>query len=225
MALMFCSDEHHRELVEALGEEVGTTLYLVECELLALNNDYYWYKALFGTSSERVEILKKAAGSIAAVVDEAMYDEVLARIARLLDRESTFGKKNLSLKRLVMVCEKNQSIARDVINSVKSQIDAIDLEANKICFLRDKALSHNDLKYVSEDSKGYGRPSRAEINHVIELMERLCNTIRLSKDMPECDYSPAGQKAHDNRLFFALEKGLEILDTPEGFRDFLFWRG
>lgn len=146
MALMFCSDEHHQELVEALGEEVGTTLYLVECELLALNNDYYWYKALFGTSAERVEILKKAAGSIAAVVDEAMYDEVLARIARLLDRESTCGKKNLSLKRLVMVCEKNRSIARDVINSVESQLDAIDIEANNICFLRDKALSHNDLK-------------------------------------------------------------------------------
>lgn len=50
-------------------------------------------------------------------------------------------------------------------------------------------------------------------------MERLCNTIRLSKDMPECDYSPICQKAHDNRLFSVLEKGLEVLDTTEGRKE------
>ena len=103
MALIFCSDEHRQELVEALGEEVGATLYLVECELLGLNYDYRWYRSLFGTSAERVEILNKAAGGIAAVIDEAMYDEVLSRIARLLDKESMRGKNNLSLKRLYMV--------------------------------------------------------------------------------------------------------------------------
>ena len=225
MALIFCSDEHRQELVEALGEEVGATLYLVECELLGLNYDYRWYRSLFGTSSERVEILNKAAGGIAAVIDEAMYDEVLSRIARLLDKESMRGKNNLSLKRLYMVCKKDQSIARDLVDSIKSQLDVIELEASNICFLRNKALSHNDLKYISEDSKGHGRPSRVEISHVIKLIEQLCNTIRLSKDMSECDYSLAGQKAHDSRFFFVLEKGLEILDTPEGLRDFLFWRG
>lgn len=99
------------------------------------------------------------------LMQTAMMESLLMRISRLMDKDSTGNRHNLSLDRL---CNSKPNVKADVCE-LREKWDASGLKR-----IRDKYLSHNDLVRASTEPHSLNIPlSEADVSAMESLAEGL----------------------------------------------------
>jgi hypothetical protein len=66
------------------------------------------YRQVFGTSEERIKLLNETAPAFFKVCQDAIWADIRMELSRITDPAETFGKPNLTLKRLVNLIDPAQ---------------------------------------------------------------------------------------------------------------------
>ena len=92
--------EVEQQYLEACGPELGPLLHRLVGECTRLHWKWADYVELYGKSPERIELLNRASASFFRLVQDTLWEDILLHIARLVDRETSAGKENLTLRRI-----------------------------------------------------------------------------------------------------------------------------
>lgn len=94
-------DEVKQRYVTSMGKELGQLFHLLWNECVWLHWKWSEYATLYGSKSERVDLLNQAAPAFFKIVQDAMWEDILLHICRLTDPpKSRRGKHTLTLRRL-----------------------------------------------------------------------------------------------------------------------------
>jgi hypothetical protein len=163
------------------------------------------YRILFGTP-ERVETLRAAAGLFFGIVQQALWENVLLHIARLVDRPQTGRKSNLTLQRL----------PRLVDAAIKAQTEQLldrCLEKTKFAVdWRHPYLAHLDLDLALALEKGaqpLAPASRTSVQEAIDAIAELLNSVDRHYRNVTVRYAPLTATGNAESLLYVLEEGLK----------------
>ena len=172
------------QIVEDYSQTLGPKLGRAYAHLLSdfSNTLLSWrtYRQLFGTNRKRVELLNRASGPVAVVIERALFEGVVLSLCRIADPASSGRggvRTNLTLRR---IAEDPNAPAE-----LHGLIDALDQEIAPLRQMRDKAIAHRDLPIALKAGRLDG-VSRAQIETVIarvkacfgEVDGKLLNTHR-----------------------------------------------
>jgi hypothetical protein len=169
-------DEAREEDIAAFPEGIGELYHELSSNVAHLHLNWNDYRALFGTSAERIEILNWAAPTFFGLLDGILLHNVLLTIARLTDPCRTSGHDNASLAQLV---DKLKPFVDEALFA-DLQMELRDLEDHcaTIRDMRNRILAHSDLAtelgYHPEPAPGV---SRAYVESVLERIRKLINGI------------------------------------------------
>lgn len=124
-----------------LGLDFGDLFKDIENDLYSLRVHWRIYTALFGTNSERVELLNQISGSTNYFIEKALFETAMLSLCRLTDPPSSMrGKlKNITVQRVpefVQNPDQGASIKRIVKKAVS--------DAEFARGWRNKRLAHSD---------------------------------------------------------------------------------
>jgi hypothetical protein len=81
-----------------MGDELGAQYSALWQEVALLYRNWLQYVELFGTKRSRIELLNASAPYFFHMLQEDLWGATLLHIARLTDKSSTRGKKNLTIR-------------------------------------------------------------------------------------------------------------------------------
>jgi hypothetical protein len=167
------AEEVKQERLQGMGPELGEFYSLLadECQILFL--EWVEYKTLFGTSPERIELLNETASHFFGRLQNALWEMILLRMARLLDPpNSGTSKENVTLRKLP-----------DIVNpALKSKIDRLVGVARSHCAFtqewRNRYIAHRDLR-IAQDESGTLLPSasRSKVDVALDAIAVVLNAI------------------------------------------------
>jgi hypothetical protein len=169
-------------------------------DLVMLAEIHKFYAELFN-DSKNFPIFNETSAAAFRLIQEALFTDIIVRLSRLFDPESSCGKENLSLRRLI------------------SQLDdKADLEP-KLAFLRDecapviswrmKLIAHRDLRHALNPIDNPLPAIKLEkIRTIIEGTSQLMNDIVRKYKDTEMMFEFPGKGEAENMIFW-LEKGIE----------------
>lgn len=158
---------------QAMGAELAELYEALWQEVAWLYAKWGQYVALFGTKSERIDLLNKASPFFFKLVQDALWEDSVLHIARLTDRKETSRKANLSIRQF-------ENLAIDPLISGKIE-DLIAVCMDKSKFARDwrnRHIAHRDLaRAISEHAEPLMPASRAMVKEVLEALSNLLNAF------------------------------------------------
>jgi len=163
MARYMTGEEVENEHLQVLGPELGRLYHRLYNECAWLQIKWAQYVELFGSKSERIDLLNRAAALFFRVVQDSLWEDTLMHLARLTDPEQSGpGKENLTLRRLpALVCDE----LRDDVGSLVNEA------VNATAFARDwrnRHIAHRDLALALEEGARPLEPaSRASVKEAI----------------------------------------------------------
>ena len=94
-----------RKVYDALDDEIGW-----------IHAKWQIFRQVYGKDKQRVDLLNEFAPVFFRICQDALLDDVLLSLSRLLDRPDMGGRKNLSLEFLVEMvdCEEHGSLCADL---------------------------------------------------------------------------------------------------------------
>lgn len=194
--------------IAEMGEEIGTIYSALWQEVAWINKKWAQYVALFGTNSERIELLNRAAPSMIRTVQDTLWEDVLLHLARLTDPPKSMGKANLSVRHLAAL------LAGAPIGTKADSLAATALSACE--FARDwrnRRLAHRDLDLaLGQSVQPLAPASRAAVKESLVALEELLNSVSLHylDSTTRFDLGPGGEDAVS--LLYLLRDGLRFQD-------------
>ena len=91
------ADQVKKENLDKLGPQLGPVFSELRDDLAWLQVKWGEYRELYGTSSERIELMNSAAGLFFRILQDAMWEDALLHLCRLTDPAVMGSKKNLSI--------------------------------------------------------------------------------------------------------------------------------
>ncbi len=124
-----------------LGDELGGVLVHVRNDLVSLRARWGVYKSLFGTNTQRINLLSSASEIVSFYFERSLFESTISAICRVTDPPVARENRNVSLHRL---------------KSAFEGCDGLD-DFNELCFeaneksrfarrWRDKIFAHSDDK-------------------------------------------------------------------------------
>jgi hypothetical protein len=159
---------------EAMGPALGP-IYTALCdELVWLHMKWANYLAIFGTSSTRVELANRAAGSFFHVIQEVMWSDLLIGLARVTDPPRTRGRDNLTVQ-----CLPSLISDTPIYEGIQSQLDSVLKSAVFARKWRNRHLAHRDLSRAIAGKKAEPLPSAslASVRECLSGMVALLNLV------------------------------------------------
>lgn len=165
--------EVREEGIGLMGPALGETYILLGASLVELNVKWSIYRAIYGTSEERVKLVNSAAGLFFQTVQNSLWDDILVHISRLMDRPDTFGKDNLTILRLGLLldCEETLPIFDKQLGIAK--------ECCKFAQdWRHRRIAHSDLALrLNSNAKPLERASRKQIHDALSSIADVLNVL------------------------------------------------
>lgn len=160
-------EEQLKENICILGEDLGRLYTDLFKELLGIFLIWKEYKALFGTSQERINLLNYTAPSFFFLIQEIMLSQIVTNIARLTDPPESYGKQNITILAL------NKYEKGKVIDE---EIERLKKEVEPLKEYRNKKIGHLDL----DTRRGKNRVLLninivEEIDRIIMLIKNVLN--------------------------------------------------
>lgn len=158
--------EYH---IEVLGEELGMIFNILYADILYLHLNWGEYECMFGdVSQENIDLMKTFRPSFFRVVQNSIFESVVLRICRLVDPETTMGKKNLSLFQL------SRLVDSEISDNVNIKLEKIKEKSKSCIDWRNRWIAHKDLEVSLESSeKKLQHLSRNDINAILKELENL----------------------------------------------------
>jgi hypothetical protein len=177
---------------------------LSKLELEFADIKYRWriHSELFD-DDENVNLLNRCGGQVFSMLQQLMVYDTLAAICRLCDPAKSAGQENNSIYNQY---EKQKSKLNDSeVQEIDALLSCLESKMKNIRFLRNKAMSHNDLG-VSEKAIMLPSIKYGEVDEVIELAGNLLNKI----------FRVSGTYSSVTAFGLGVTKLLEVLRAGEG---------
>ena len=155
------------------------TIYTLDQEFDQLQNDFAflctawkYYIQLYGTNSERIDLLNEIAPAYFGIMQVIMYEHFLNGIARITDASTTTGHPNLVLRRLIEKMDNHGELKR----KLEERWSVIEPFREKIKLVRNKLISHRDLHLaIVPADHVIPRIDRDQIINTLKAIENFLN--------------------------------------------------
>jgi AbiU2 len=165
-------EQVERNYIEVMGPELGAFYSCLWAECVHLHMTWGEYVILFGTSEDTVDLLNRAAPDFTRMVQDALWENVLMHLCRLVDSRTTLGKENLTIHRLPEL----------VAPSLRPEVEQAILAAQShFAFAKDwrnRRISHADLGLsLGGSSRPLALASRAKVKEALQALCRVLNLV------------------------------------------------
>lgn len=160
---LFLKDGHEDAFAKLSDVLVGETATIV----------LKWrvYLAMFGTNQQRVEMMNSVSGLTAAIIQDAIYSDVILSLCRLSDPASQHRNKNNSVARLVGMFQEGS--AKDRFSSLAGEFT---MACQPLRRVRNLFLAHADSA-ASLDRENASGISRVQIETAMDCLKNVIRTI------------------------------------------------
>jgi len=134
-------EKHLRDM----GQDLGLVYHELSNEVAWLHAKWNQYRQLFGHSPKRVDLLNSAASHFFRIVQDALWDDIILHLARLMDPLRSSGKTNLTLRRLPGVIP-DPNLKREVEKLIEAALTTSSFARD----WRNRKLAHIDLELALE---------------------------------------------------------------------------
>ena len=184
-------DELRKSFLRHFPGEAGELFYWVWNDVSVLHFDWKTYRALFGTSPERVELLNRVAGVFFGTVHRVLLYDVLLRLARLTDPAVTGHRKDRENAGLRQLVEKlKPRLAPAAHSDLEQQVDELVTLCGPIRENRDRRMAHSDLatalEYHPDPLPGV---SRAQVEEILSRIRAFINKLEWHTERPQTDFT------------------------------------
>jgi len=166
------AEEARAEYILKMGAELGEVYNRLYNECAGLHFKWSKFRALFGTSESRVDLLNSIAPQTTRVIQDAMWDDILLHICRLTDNERVAGRRTLTLQKLPRLVD---SAIRP---TVEAEVSALIQRVGFAKDLRNRRIAHIDLDVALErNTEPLSPASRAMVQNVLDGLAGALNTL------------------------------------------------
>ncbi len=183
-------------------------------EIVLLHFKWIYLKQLFGTE-KHLAVVNATAPSAFSVIEEALFNEILLSLMRLVDPVGSKHQMNLSLRSLLEDIPDEK--LRDQVAALEKQIRE---KVTDIKTWRDKKLAHNDLLRLLKKSDPVPPIQIFELTAAMQLVRKAMNLIYQFFSQPHVLYDQCVTQKDGNDLIFYLNYGLECWREDREKRNF-----
>lgn len=161
-------DEH----IACFGPSLGPVYSALSADLVHLYSKWLEYRALFGESPGRVELVNSIAPSFFRMVQDILWNDVLLHVARLTDPPQRGAFENLTL-----LCLDSHLDDENLRTRIR---DLNERALSRAAFARDyrnKRLAHNDLSHALERAEPLTLGSRQDVEEVLAAFSEVLNAL------------------------------------------------
>jgi hypothetical protein len=200
---------------ELMGAELGSAFEVLSSDLTLIHANWKIYQTLF-SSRERMDLLMKAAFGLFGVLRDTLLLDVVLQLARLVDRPTTFGRANLTLRCLPELVSGACDDAR-----FACEIEAL---VNESCAAskfavdwRHKRLAHRDRAVALGESEALlPQFELSDVDNSLAKAATLLNTVESYFCGGAYTAYPLVALGRPDSLFYFLEKGIDAADAEAG---------
>lgn len=172
--------------VAIMGEPLGPVFHQLFQEFSRLQDKWSVFRELFGHSPERIDIMNRCAPHTFRVLQDSLYETVIAHLARLTDPDRTGRYSNLSIRALPDL------VRSDLKGTVKEMCERTLAAAERVRVLRDKTYAHLDREIALErESSGVMLESRSNIANAIESAIATFNLVGSAYGLGHVVFAPS----------------------------------
>ena len=198
------SEVLERKYVKVMGPTLGLLYSRLWAECTHLHMTWGEYVVLFGTSEENVDLLNRAAPAFTKMIQDALWENVLMHLCRLVDSRSTLGKENLTILRLPEL----------VSGSLKMEVEQAISDVLKSCDFakdwRNRRISHSDLDLnTGASSLPLAVASRAKVREALKELCKVLNLVERHYTNSEVMYDFIEPRGGSKSLLFVLKSGIK----------------
>jgi hypothetical protein len=159
-------DEVKTRYIEKMGQSLGTTLHHLVQDLAHLHLKWNEYVALFGHSADRVDVLNRSAPLFFRIVQDALWDDVLLGICRLVDDD----RRTLSVLRL-------KALVRPELRPTVASLVASAIAASKFALkVRNVDIAHRNAD-VATKAAPLPPSSRADVKSALAAIDAVIDFV------------------------------------------------
>ena len=171
MASSSSAEEVKEEHFEVLGPELGRLYHELWNECAWVHFKWDEYRHLYATNPARVEVLNSAAGGFFGPLHDILWQDLLLHLARLVDRSSTGGKDNLTVRRLP------DMVNEEIRDGLESLVDAAVVAAGFATDWRNRRIAHRDLKVALAEGAPLESASRERVSKALAALATVLNKV------------------------------------------------
>jgi hypothetical protein len=193
-------------VIEAMGPSLGALYDILSNQVRWVHLKWQEYRALFGTSQERIDFLNDAAPAFFGDLQDMFWNDVLLHLCRLTDPPKSVGKPNLTIACLLPLIED-----ADMRERAKGLFK---LARDKMGFAREwrnRRVAHREFPgAVGADTRSLTPGSRQNVEDALAAIRSVTNCIELHYLQSALKYEHSiGASGGVNALLRCLEKGVE----------------
>ena len=143
MGSQMSAEEVTADFLERFPAGTGALAHELWSNIGQLHLNWNNYRALFGTSPERIEVLNWAAPSFFGLLDGILRHNVFMGIARLTDPPATSGHQNASLRTLLNALR--SALTPSMFSDLDRNLADLERYCKPIRDVRDRLIAHDDL--------------------------------------------------------------------------------
>ena len=173
------------EYLRLMGPDLGQLHYELYQELAWLHIKWQQFRDLFGKDPARIELLNSIAPLFFYYLQQTLYDDVLLHLARLTDPPRSFGRENLTVRRLP------ELIAHPALSDeVATLLDQLSEKCDFARQLRNRRLAHADLLTARRQNAVPLPPeSRQSVEEALDAFRTLLNRLEVHFCESELGYA------------------------------------
>jgi hypothetical protein len=133
-------DDVRQRYIEKLGQEFGAYFFHLDQSIIGLVAIWDTYRFLFGTNSERVDLLNQTSGYVARTIQDSLHERVILGVCQVSDSYRSRGRENVTVQGL------SAFVADSVHRSeILPMLHAVEDATSFARDLRNKLIAHSDL--------------------------------------------------------------------------------
>jgi len=201
-------EEVRDDYVSLMGDDLGRLSHELTTEEDWLRDKWAVFRELFERGQERIDLLNRTAPNFFWSLHKLLFEDAMMHLSRLTDPPMSFGKPNLTVKRLPASISDPKLKA-----SVEAAIDDLAKSCEFARDMRNRWLAHTDLKAArSEHPSALPAVMPEDIARALQCLRAVLLLIEEHHRMPPTLISPDWWGAE------ALVHRLQIADRAEAER-------
>ena len=202
--------EVQKQHLDVLGPELGPVYNALYNDCAWLHVKWDHYVEIYGTKSERIDLLNRAAGVFFRITQDALWNDTLINLCRLTDPASTWvagqPKQNLSLWQLPSM------ISDDTFGAEIKRL--VELARAATTFARDwrnRRIAHRDLALaITEGAQAIATASRNDVDNALHAVSRVLERIHeFYFNSPEFRLERITETVASDAVLYVIRDGLE----------------
>jgi len=206
MGVELSPQEIRAAAIEAMGPSLGNLYDILSNQVSWVHLKWQEYRALFGTTQERINFLNEAAPAFFGDLQDMFWNDVLLHLCRLTDPPKSGGKPNLTIACLLPLIE--DADMRERANGL------FGLANDRTRFAREwrnRRVAHREFPgAVGADTRSITPGSRQNVEDALAVIRSMMNCIEIHYLKSSVMYEHSiGALGGVDALLRCLEKGVE----------------